>query len=195
MGLAAAVLAHGLLLALVLRESGLGPPRPVAEAPAASVRIMSDPRDAGDAGTLSLAPSLPVSVPTTSLAPAPIRIAAERPRGAGGVPLSTANPAPSLVAERGRRGGALAWADYPEQVRAHLDRLMPQGAGEPVYVRFSVDRRGNVLSAVVERAGTDPDLAAAAIRRLRAASPLPPVPQSFQGASFAVTMAIPVARG
>lgn len=193
MGLAAAFLTHGLLLALAMRESDLGPPRPVAEAPAASVRIMSDLREEDSPGTLSLAPPLPVSVPTTSLVPAPIRIATASPRGAGGGSLQAA--APSTLLDKGRRGGALSWADYPEQVRAHLDRLMPQGPGEPVYVRFSVDRRGNVLSAVAERAGTDPDLAAAAIRRLRAASPLPPVPQSFQGASFAVTMAVEVARG
>lgn len=196
MGLAAVAAVHALVLALALREAELGPARLAAEGPPALVRIMSEPGADEPAGTLSLAPPEVVPLPAGELALPPIRIA-ERPRPGDLPAMRAGREAPfPLPAGAVRAAGALSWADYPEQVRAHLDRVQPpQGPREPVYVRFSVDRRGNILSAMPERAGTDPTLAAAAIRLLRAASPLPPVPQAFQGTSFAVTMAIEVARG
>ncbi|PFH79755.1 energy transducer TonB [Bacillus sp. AFS076308] len=49
------------------------------------------------------------------------------------------------------------------------------------YVRFTVDRQGNVLSSQVDRSSGYPGLDQETLATVRRASPVPPPPSAIQG--------------
>lgn len=117
------------------------------------------------------APSVRLAVPTIRLASAAAQ---------GTLSMTPATPA----------SGHSGRDDYIARIQAHLDNFRRRTDSGLVYVRFSIDRGGRVQSVAIERSSGAADLDQEALRLLRLASPLPPVPPALAGQTFSVTMPI-----
>lgn len=130
---------------------------------------------APDAGSHALAaePPAPDRTATASSA-AP---AAQTP--AVGEQPATAPPGAAAVAADGASSGS----DYRRRLQEHIAarrRAPPPGtAPGTVYVRFSLARDGDLVSAAVAVSSGDPVLDRAAIDAIRGAAPMPAVPAGF----------------
>ncbi len=117
--------------------------------------------------------------------PKPVREAKEKPSQAARKAAVDAPPADKAAAPKTSAGGAgsVSPRKWQTQLIAHLERrkrypTAARGRGEEgvVYVRFTVDGQGQVLSVALARSSGFPDLDEAVLALVRRASPLPPPP-------------------
>ena len=155
----------------------------------------------------------PIAASPPSIAGAgPIELAAQERRAQSQAPVADTVPDPIPVAARQGQNPLLvtpvvdvaastaaadAQATWENQILALLDRnkRYPRGSRarreeDVVYVRFSVNRRGEVLSAAVDRSKGFALLDREGLELLRRASPLPPPPAEVQGSE--VELIVPV---
>ncbi|MCG6121494.1 MAG: energy transducer TonB [Microvirga sp.] len=146
--------------------------------------------------TGAIAPSPPRR--PRDLAPAPTRVARERPRRAAAIDSAAsgtqAREAPRAAAAQTGRGGTTPnlTPRWRSQLAAHLERhrRYPASARESgvegvVHLSFTIDASGRVLAHSVARSSGSAALDAAAVDMIRRASPLPPPPDAT--ASVSVT--------
>lgn len=132
------------------------------------------------------------------LAPAPVRVARERPRRDASIDSAAsgahAREAPRAAAPRTGRGGTAAdlTPQWRARLAAHLERhrrypasARASGVEGVVHLSFTIDPSGRVLAQSVARSSGSPALDQAAIDMIRRASPLPPPPEAT--ASVSVT--------
>jgi protein TonB len=118
---------------------------------------------------------------------------------AGGPPAPTSTPAPKTAARRQgttnrRSDEALIWSkalmNHLSRHRRYPAAARQAGQQGAVQVRFTIDRKGRVLSAQVSKASRSSALDAEAVAMLKRASPLPEPPDEVGGET--VELIIPV---
>ncbi len=107
----------------------------------------------------------------------------EAPGSAGEVPAGAAPASATLAARDSEQSDTALETAYQESVRAHVlqFRFYPEAARPAhmqgrVLVQMELDREGHVTSAWIERSSGYAALDEAALRMIRRADPMPPVP-------------------
>lgn len=156
------------------------PPRPVrdlAAGPQASERrTASEERPKERPLHRTPAPSAEAARPVDAVAFAPADPAPSAPAAQAAAPPSTPAPPAARVASNVRdswQGRVLA---HLEKQRRYPGNARSRGMQGTTYVRFRMNRSGQVLSMAVQRSSGSDILDQAALATLRRAQPLPPIP-------------------
>ncbi|MBI3515153.1 MAG: energy transducer TonB [Proteobacteria bacterium] len=182
-------------------RTDVSPPRPEHAAPPLPAPPVEPPPAEP---TVAAAPAPPPPVPPTPVVGAaePLKTAPEPPPRAEAVRPPVPLPAPgvnagarppeSAVAAVAPPPRAVTDPNYLEAVLKRLRRIKdyPVHTSGRVFVAFTVARDGTVLNAEVRRSSGHSALDQAGLDLIRRASPLPPLPASVPGDSYAIEIPI-----
>ena len=129
-------------------------------------------------------PPQPKPAAEESTAPSAVEAPAKT---AAAAPVQGASSAAVSKAEQTWEGLVLAQIERKKRFPSEAERA---GQQDLVYIDVTVDRRGRVLKAIVERSQHFPALDSAALDAIRRASPLPAPPNSEGGDT--ITFAVPI---
>ena len=189
-----------ILAVQVLPAQRLGTPAPPRRTVTAS-RPEADatpPEPVKPAALPSPEPRKPAAKPKPVAAPAAAENLEPQEATAEPLPLGGANGLPGGVSASGTTLSGIDDPDFTfgyyldqllELIRAQWTRP-PVGAGIQVVVRFSVDRDGRVSTIEITEPSGISSFDLAAQRAVQSASPLPPLPRGYRGASLGVTLVV-----